>query len=478
MTVQYKLVKNILPVLLLILSVNISGQTQTITLDQAIELALKNNREVKIAKLNVEKSGAAVSEAFGYALPSVDVTAGYTRFLKKPKIAFPDFGALLRNSTYSILFDENVIPRDESKFVPVENILQSFALTNNYQAQIQVSQILFNSAVFRGIGASEIFLNLAKENLKRTVSKTVVSVKKAYYGVLLAKDLLDIARSRFTNANEHLKNIQAMREQGLVSDFEELQAKVQVENIRPVLLQLENALKNAKDRLKILMMMEQSEQITVEGHLPYSDEKLPAENELISEALSANLDISTLKIKKQLDEEFVAIDRSNYWPTIAAFGNYSYAGSSNDWNFQNYQSSTIGVNFSINLFQGGRTSHKVEQDQIVAMQTDEQISTLKDLIISQVKAKLNDLKRVKQQIHAMSKNVELAELAYKIADDRYKEGEGSQLELKDADVSLSQAKVNYTTAVHDYVVAKADLYDLVGRVDPKYYKYISDLLNE
>lgn len=478
MTVQYKLVKSILPVLILILSVNISGQTQTITLDQAIELALKNNREVKIAKLNVEKSSAAVSEAFGYALPSVDVSAGYTRFLKKPKIAFPDFGALLRNSTYSILFDENVIPRDESKFVPVENILQSFSLTNNYQAQIQVSQILFNSAVFRGIGASEIFLNLSKENLKRTVSKTVVSVKKAYYGVLLAKDLLDIARSRFTNANEHLKNIQAMREQGLVSDFEELQAKVQVENIRPVILQLENALKNAKDGLKILMMMDQSEQITVEGHLPYSDEKLPAENELIREALSANLDISTLKIKKQLDEEFVAIDRSNYWPTIAAFGNYSYAGSSNDWNFQNYQSSTIGVNFSINLFQGGRTSHKVEQDQIVAMQTDEQISTLKDLIISQVKAKLNDLKRVKQQIHAMSKNVELAELAYKIADDRYKEGEGSQLELKDADVSLSQAKVNYTTAVHDYVVAKADLYDLVGRVDPKYYRYISDLLNE
>ncbi len=478
MRLKNKLLSITLPIILWGLSVNIFGQTQSVTLDQAIEIALQNNREVKIAKMDVEKSLARVSEAFGYALPSVDISAGYTRYIEKPRFPFPDFGSLLNNSVYSILFNEGVLPRDNSKFLPVETTLQAFALTNNYQATVQVTQILFNSAVFRGIGASEIYLNLSKENLKRTVSKTVVTVKKAFYGVLLAKDLLKIAESRLENAEAHLQNTQAMYEEGMVPEFAVMQAKVQVENIRPVILRLKNAFENAKNQLKVLLMMNQSTDLEIIGSMEYTEDEIPSDEDLIDEALASNLDLSTLKIKKQLDEEFVAISSSDYWPTVTAFGNYTYAGSSDDWNFQNYRSSIVGVNFSINLFQGGRTSNKVQQDEIVAMQTGEQISTLRDMIITQVKAKLNDLRRVKQQIETMKKNVELAQRAYEIADSRYKEGEGSQLELKDADIQLSQAKVNYTNAVHDYIIAKAELYDLVGRFDPKYYDYINNYLNK
>jgi outer membrane protein TolC len=128
------------------------------------------------------------------------------------------------------------------------------------------------------------------------------------------------------------------------------------------------------------------------------------------------------------------------------------------------------------LFEGGRTENKVEQAVIVSKQTSEQIKSLTDATEMQVKSKLNELKRVKQQIEAMSENVTLAERAYSIADSRYKEGEGSQLEVKDADVSLSNAKINYTNAVHDYIVAKATLFNLVGRIDEKYYEYASKLL--
>ena len=113
---------------ILLLSRLVNAQSQILTLEEAIQLALKNNKDIKVSYLNTEKSRAAVREAFGYALPSVDVAADFSHFLKKPKMPFPDFGALLTNATYSILFDENVIPRDESKFVPAETKLQSFAL--------------------------------------------------------------------------------------------------------------------------------------------------------------------------------------------------------------------------------------------------------------------------------------------------------------------------------------------------------------
>ena len=458
--------------------ISLFAQETKIELDDAIKIALQNNREIEIAKMDVKKAEAAVSEAFGYALPSVDVSGGFSHFIEKPMMAFPDFEAMLNNSTYGVLFDEGIIPEDQSKFMPMGSKLQTFARSNNFQAEAQVTQILFNSAVFTGIGASGIYLDLAKENLKRTIAKTVLSIKKAYYGVLLTRDLYGIAQSRFINASDHLNNIKAMRAQGLVSEFAELQVEVQVENIRPILMQLENANIDATNGLKILLNFPQETELIVLGKMEYIEDEIPTEFNLISEAKKSNLTLNTLKIKNKLDDEFTAINRGGYWPTLVAFGNYSYSGSSDEWDFQNYSSSMVGVSLSINLFQGGRTANKVEQGVIVSQQTKEQINSLTDATEMQVKSKLNDLKRVKKQIEAMTRNVALAERAYEIADNRYQEGVGSELEVKDADISLSNSRINYTNAVHDYLVAKATLYNLVGRIDKQYYNFVANFLND
>ena len=133
--------------------------------------------------------------------------------------------------------------------------------------------------------------------------------------------------------------------------------------------------KNEETRLKLFNYLKgnnifcQVHYIPVYWHpyyrkLGYKKEQLPTEEEIIDRAVKSNFDLRTLKIKNQLDDEFAAIDRGSYWPTIAAFGDYSFAGNSDNWNFQNYRSSTIGISFSMNIFQGSRTKHKVQQDEI------------------------------------------------------------------------------------------------------------------
>ena len=181
----FSIIKKII-LLFLIIPFVISAQPKVYTIDDAINQALLKNKGIAISQLNVSKAGAYVNEAFGYALPSLDWSGGFSHFLKKPKTPFPDFGALLTNATYSILFDENVIPRDESKYVPVESKLQSFAPANNYNTDFTLTQTLFSSAVFEGIGASKIYYNLSKAELNNTVSKTVLDVQRAFYGVMLA----------------------------------------------------------------------------------------------------------------------------------------------------------------------------------------------------------------------------------------------------------------------------------------------------
>ena len=462
-------------ILTFLFNINSSAQERILTIDEAVNIALKKNRDISIAVLNVQKAGAAVDEAFGYALPSLDFSGSFSHFLKKPKMLFPDFEALLTNASYSILFDENVIPRDDNKFRPMNNVLQSFAQSNNFSTDVTLTQTLFSSTVFRGIGASQIYYDLAKADLNSTVSKTVLSVQKTFYGVLLSSEVFEITKQSFENALDNLDDVKALYKQGLVSEFDMLQAEVQVENIRPVLLQMENNLKTAKDGLKMLLGIEQSESIEVQGDFSYEPFYFSEESDLINEALTQNFEIKTLDLKKQVDEAFVDLDVSEYWPTLAAFGQYSYAGSSDNWDFNTYSSATVGLSLSINLWQGNRTKNAVQQSTIVYKQTEEQLNQLKDYTILNVKSKLMELKRVESVLDAQKRTVQVAQRAYEIATIRYKEGAGSQIEIQNSDLALKQARLNEIQTTYSYIVTKFELEQILGRTSSDYFVNFNEI---
>ncbi|MFC2084404.1 TolC family protein [Bacteroidota bacterium] len=460
-----QLLKRLTTIIILLPICIIQSQTTIYTLDKAIETALERNRDIMIAMMNVYKSEAAVDEAFGYALPTLDLSASASHFLMKPKMAFPDFTALLTNATYDILFDENVIPRDEDKYLPLSSKLQSFAQSNSFETKAEITQILFNSAVFTGIGASKIYLDLSKVQLRSVVSKIILDTKIAFYRVLLAKELLGIMEASLQNAEDNFNSVKILNEKGLTSDFDVLQVNVRVENLRPVVTELKNALENAKNGFKIILNLDQSEPLDVEGEFYYNEEQLPDDSESIETALNSNLDIQTMTVKKQVDKEMIQIEKSDYWPTVAAFGNFLYAGSSDEFDFQTYNSSMVGLGLTFNIFRGGQVSNRVQQAEINMMQSEQNIVILKDLITIQVKNQLLELEKTKIHIVALNQNVNLAEKAYEISTTRYQEGTGTQLEIKNADLELRNARITRIKSVHDYIIAKAKLDNLLGKIE-------------
>ena len=457
------------------------SQPQTYTIDEAVLAALDNNVDTRIAIMDIEKAQAAVNEAFGYALPSIDLNANISHLLLKPKTPFPDLAPLLAEATGRFLENTNVatVGGDAFKWsdamIPPSSgtTLMEMALANNYEANAQLTQVLFSSAVFRGIGATKIYLETSKEMLRGKAVTTILNVKKAFYGVLLTKELLNILEASLNNAKENLDNLRALQKHGLVSEFDLLQAEVQVENINPNVLELKNALETTKNSLKIVMGIDQSADIDVVGDLSLPVEDIPDEKESINQAMSSNYDIKTLTLKQQVDEAMIELDRAEYWPTIAAFATYSRAGTADDLHFQHYGTSAIGLSFTMNLFQGDRTKNKVEQSTITSLQTEQQLFQLKDYVTTEVKAKLLELDRVKSILEAQERNVKLAERAYGLAKVRYKEGTGTQLEIKNADMDLRTARTNKLNSVYNYIVAKAELESLMGDISAKYLKAIN-----
>ncbi|MDT3741245.1 MAG: TolC family protein [Candidatus Kapabacteria bacterium] len=474
-----------LALLMILFQTDSISQVRKLTLDEAIKTALENNSDTRIAVMEVNKARAAVREAYGYALPSVGVSANFSHFLEKPMMAFPDFGALLVNSANQYLYDNkftfqktdgSIAPMTfeeyEKNKVPMETVLQSFALSNNYEAKVEVQQILFNSAVFTGIGASAKYLQTSEEMLHSKVSKTVLQVKKAFYGIVLAKEAVSIAKLSLENFENHLSNVRALYNGGLAAEYNVLQAEVQVENFKPVVLDTENGLKNATEGLKMLLKIDKDTEIDVDGNLIYQEISVANANELIAEANKKNKDIKTLESKIEVDEAFVDLDRSDWWPSVAAFGNYSINGSSDDFNFMNYRQSMVGVAITMNLFNGNRTTNKVQQSSIERMKTEEQLSQLKNLITLQIKTKLNELDRVRQNLIAADRNIELAEKTAKIANVGFSNGTRTQLEILTAETQLRQAKTNRMQSVYAYIVTLSEIDELVGNINPEYIKMV------
>jgi len=236
---------------------------------------------------------------------------------------------------------------------------------------------------------------------------------------------------------------------------------------------MENVLMSAKDGFKITLGIPQDSDVDVSGDIVLEPLDVSNENDLIQEAMENNFNVQSLELKKQVDEAFIQLDVAGYWPTLAGFANYTYAGSSDTWNYQNYSYSTIGLNLSINLWEGNRTKNKVEQSTITYKQTEEQLLQLKDFTTMNVKAKIQELLRVKSLVEVQERTVRVAERAYEIAVIRYKEGDGSQLEMRNADQELRNARLNRVQAVYSYLVTKYELDQLLGRTNPEYFTKIN-----
>ncbi len=426
-----------------------------LTLESAVRLAMAHNSDLQTARLEVDRADARVLEAWGNALPAADLSANYVHLIDKPVTFFPDY------FLYGFLKDvQPNLPKPTGQLIAV-----SFAPGFSADAGITVRQILFNGAVIVGVGAAHVYSELSRDMYQAKAIETVNKVRKSYYGALLAHEALKLMRSSLQNAEDNLRNVTLMRRQGIVSEYDELRASVGVDNLRPVVLQSENNYNLALDALRNSM--------GVTGEMPFALADslvfIPVDDSLLANAeeftMSRNPALSMVDRQMELNSAMTFAERSSYLPTIAAFGGYSYSSAKNEFNFSRadfYKSSQIGLTLQLNLFQGMQTYARVEQAQVEERKTEEQKLSLERSLRTGVHSVVGNLRQARKRVEAQTKTVETAERGYRIVTTRFLSNAATQLEVNDAQLALTQAQVNRIQAVYDYLVAAADLDQLIG----------------
>jgi outer membrane protein TolC len=228
----------------------------------------------------------------------------------------------------------------------------------------------------------------------------------------------------------------------------------------------------AVDALRNTIGLPSSEPITVEGDLtfqPYDPAILSSPESLLVEA---NPSLRALRLQRDVNQAFVSAERSNYLPTLVAFGNYQYQTQKNTLRISTADfipSSMVGLQLSLNIFQGFQTNARVDQARIEVLKSESQLVTVENNMRTALRASLGTLDQSQKRLAAQEKNVETAERGYKIVTARFLASAATQLEVNDAQLALTQAKVNRIQAVYDYLVASADLDLLLGRA-PEFVK--------
>jgi len=412
-----------------------------LTVEKAIQLAMRQNTDLQTARLDVEKADARVMEAWGYTLPSVDVSGQYIRTLKTPVFYISD---------------------TSGRLTPLR-----IGANHSANASLQVRQLLFNGTVFAGVGAASTYSNVAREMFRSKQLETVVKVKKAFYGAMLASEVRSMMQSNLANQEDNLKNVRLMRGQGILSEYDELRATVGVENLRPMVIQAETNYTLSLENLKSVIGLSASDSIALEGAMQFQ----PVDDSLIARAselvLENNPNYNALKGQIKVNEAFVLAERSNYLPTVAAFGNYQYQAAKNSFNLSTndfLESSQIGLSVSWSLFQGLQTNARVQQAQVEVLKAEEQKTSVQRNLRIGLTQTIGALQAAKKRIEAQEKTVEQAERGYKIVTTRFLSNAATQLEVNDGQLALTQARVNRVQAIYDYLIAAAELDQLIGRL--------------
>lgn len=407
-----------------------------LTLDKAIEIALKENSQIKIARYDIEKSESKLTESLSSLFPSISAEGTYIRNIKKPVFFLPDFFG------------------GTGQVRPIE-----IGSKNSYSGQLKLGLPIFVGQAYTGIVMSKLGLELSNLSYEETLAQIRLNTTKAFLDVLLTRETEKFIKQSYENALRNLENAAKLNKQGILSDFEYLSAQVEVEKIKPNVLQAEYTYETALNFLKTLLNLSSEDSIEVVGSIEnfFTSKTLP---QIDSYVVENTFTLKKLGLQKQIADKNIMLQRWGHFPSLVAFGNYQIQTQAEDYNFNTYRwvkSASVGLTLSVPIFSGFGVKSRVEQAEIQSKQLEETINyTKKQLDIAITNTK-NRMATALEKIEAQKLNREKARINYRIAEVRYNEGMSTQIEISNANVNLLSAELGYAQAIYEYLVAQAEL---------------------
>ncbi|HZU83760.1 MAG TPA: TolC family protein [Polyangiaceae bacterium] len=294
--------------------------------------------------------------------------------------------------------------------------------------------------------------------------QVLLTVRRAYFGARAAKELVDVARETLADQDRHLVQVRAYVEVGTQPPIALAQQRASVANAQVQLITAQNGYETAKAQLNQASGNAGGTDydVTDDELPPVADEDEPLEA-LVSKALSARPEMTTLREQRRAQEQTLGSARGGYGPTLSAAAGATYAGNqlASDHMVPNWNA---GLVLTWPVLQGGLTTGEVHQAEAGLASVDAQLQLEALQVRLDVDSARLAVRAAKATIGAAQDALASARDQLHLAEQRFATGVGNIIELTDAQVSYTSAAAQVVQARFGLSSARAQLLAALGRM--------------
>ena len=396
------------------------------TLDRCIELALGNNPQINSAFHDILASDTRIKQVWSNYFPQLNWQTGYTRMRQ---LQLSD--ALGQNLTFNYYLLGQVT---------LQQMLYDFGVTQN-QATIK-----------------RLDYEAYKTTLGATINDVIYQTKDAYYNLLYAFENKKVAEDTVSKFEMFYNQAKAFYEIGMNPKVDVTIAEVNLSNAKLQLIQADNAVNLAVARLNNIMGVPFIDRYNVVERLKYQPIEINFQKS-VEIARDARPELKLAELKVESAKQTLKLVKKSYFPTLSVEGQLQIGGkhwtSNHGYNLGGY------LNFP--TVNGMLIKNEIQEARYLYDKEIANAKNTQNMIYLEIQNAYLKLEEKKNQIPVAMLNVKQSKENYELSYGRYRVGEASPTELKDAQINYQQAQLNYYSALYQYCSAKAELEKAIGK---------------
>ena len=416
--------------------VEIEG-TQPITLNQALELAVRNNLDLQQSQLSLEQSLASLRETQADLFPNVNLSS---------------------NLTWSDSANARLNIRRQEDTLGQRSPTQGDATSTTWNTELSVDYTVFDFGGRAGrIAAAEAQVRNTELEIERQLEQVRLQVQNAYYNIQEADMNVQIGRAAVENAEQSLGDAQNLERAGVGTRFDVLRAEVQLANDQQVLNEALAEQRVSRRQLARLLNVPQSVDLAAADPVDLAGVwELPLDDTIIL-AFRNRAELQQELIDRDIAQEQQRVVRSQALPQFSLFGSANLVTTSGDGVSGLTEGYSAGARMQWNLFDGGVRAATIRQLEVQEESASVRFANARNQVRSEVEESYYQLDSRLQNVSRATTALELAEESLDLARLRFQAGVGTQTDVIAAQNDLTQARGNLVTAILGYNRSLAQL---------------------
>lgn len=437
---------------------------RTLSLDDCIDIAKRQNFDIKLTKSELNAAGANLTNAFGNYLPTIRLNSGFSRTSFQTQRTLP----LLDPVT-------NQIITDPATGLPQTRLAWEFVDAQTYNMGLNANYTIFDG-FNRESNYSQATKNLDATilNTEQTISDVILEVYRGYIDVINKTQIVKLRKQNLQEGKKVLDRINAQFEAGTTQKGDVYAQEAELGNREIALIQAENDLAVSKANLLGVMGLDPNEEYEfVESSLPTAvedDEMLNFRKNIgsleaiIEEAKLNRADYEAVSLRLQISEEGITRARSNYFPTVSANAGWNWANQEIA-DFDRNGRLNFGVSMNMPIFQNFSINNNVQQSRLQYEQNRTQLMKFEQNLKTQLKTIYLNLQAAEKQLDITNRTVRSSELNYESTKERFEIGVANIVELTAANTQYITTQINRINSVYNYVLAQKELLYGIGKLE-------------